>query len=290
MLWLDILLVAIGLLAVYLSYRNVDVDKENTLPAGISESNTVEADRQIGEEIQRATEQVEKILEQRQEETINDVSEQLAHLSNEKIIAVGEYGDQILDKIQKNHSEVVFLYNMLNEKENEIKEVIHSLDKKKAELSDYSAKVSYELKQDIRKVESRVSKLSVKDVMEMTTDATVKVQEEEKEILEQEEKEMLLEPSGIQRLKSGKSFSPGKEKQTISGDVQESKKKNTSQEHQYFQIPGEPDREEELPEDKDYKEEIIGMYNEGRSILDISRELKIGQGEVKFVIDLYGRE
>lgn len=290
MLWLDILLVAIGLLAVYLSYRNVDVDKENTLPAGISESNTVEADRQIGEEIQRATEQVEKILEQRQEETINDASEQLAHLSNEKIIAVGEYGDQILDKIQKNHSEVVFLYNMLNEKENEIKEVIHSLDKKKAELSDYSAKVSYELKQDIRKVESRASKLSVKDVMEMTTDATVKVQEEEKEILEQEEKEMLLEPSGIQRLKSGKSFSPGKEKQTISGDVQESKKKNPSQEHQYFQIPGEPDREEELPEDKDYKEEIIGMYNEGRSILDISRELKIGQGEVKFVIDLYGRE
>lgn len=290
MLWLDILLVAIGLLAVYLSYRNVDVDKENTLPAGISESNTVEADRQIGEEIQRATEQVEKILEQRQEETINDASEQLAHLSNEKIIAVGEYGDQILDKIQKNHSEVVFLYNMLNEKENEIKEVIHSLDKKKAELSDYSAKVSYELKQDIRKVESRASKLSVKDVMEMTTDAMVKVQEEEKEILEQEEKEMLLEPSGIQRLKSGKSFSPGKEKQTISGDVQESKKKNMSQEHQYFQIPGEPDREEELPEDKDYKEEIIGMYNEGRSILDISRELKIGQGEVKFVIDLYGRE
>ena len=36
------------------------------------------------------------------------------------------------------------------------------------------------------------------------------------------------------------------------------------------------------------KEKILALYKEGKSVRDISRELGMGQGEVKLVIDLYG--
>ena len=36
------------------------------------------------------------------------------------------------------------------------------------------------------------------------------------------------------------------------------------------------------------KEKILELYKSGKSIRDISRELRMGQGEVKLVIDLYG--
>ena len=37
----------------------------------------------------------------------------------------------------------------------------------------------------------------------------------------------------------------------------------------------------------DHSDEIISLYKKGRSVLEISKMLDIGQGEVKFVIDMY---
>ncbi|WP_310603525.1 DUF6115 domain-containing protein [Anaerosporobacter sp.] len=46
----------------------------------------------------------------------------LNKVTNEKIIAISDYSEQLIEKIEQNHTEVVFLYNMLNEKENVMKE------------------------------------------------------------------------------------------------------------------------------------------------------------------------
>ena len=43
----------------------------------------------------------------------------------------------------------------------------------------------------------------------------------------------------------------------------------------------------EQNEFQNHNDEIIALYKKGRSVLDISRMLSLGQGEVKFVIDLY---
>lgn len=37
----------------------------------------------------------------------------------------------------------------------------------------------------------------------------------------------------------------------------------------------------------DHSDEIIRLYNKGHSVLEISKMLEIGQGEVKLVIDMY---
>lgn len=67
--------------------------------------------------------------EKTQESIMDDVTKELNRLSNEKIMAVDEFSDTVLEKISQNHSEVIFLYNMLNEKEKELKEVLASINK-----------------------------------------------------------------------------------------------------------------------------------------------------------------
>lgn len=45
-------------------------------------------------------------------------------LTNEKMMAVNEYSDTVLEEINKNHKEVVFLYDMLNDKHESLKNTV----------------------------------------------------------------------------------------------------------------------------------------------------------------------
>lgn len=65
---------------------------------------------------------VEENLTKISEATIVKTENSLNKVTNEKIMAISDYSEQILEKIDQNHSEVVFLYNMLNEKESSMKE------------------------------------------------------------------------------------------------------------------------------------------------------------------------
>ena len=47
----------------------------------------------------------------------------------------------------------------------------------------------------------------------------------------------------------------------------------------------------ELPEgdEENRNQKIIELYRQNKTVLEISKQLGLGQGEVKLVIDLYGR-
>ena len=163
-------------------------------------------DSDVQEKLALIREQYKESLTATSDELITNAEDYLSRLSNEKIMAVSEFSDQILDKINHNHEEVVFLYNMLNNKERELKEFAKELDNSK----------------DVTK-ESKSSK-------------RVNVQA-----------------------------------QVIDNDGISSVDKDLNQ-NQSFSINN---------------KEILKLYSEGLSIMDISRQLGIGQGEVKLIIDLY---
>lgn len=295
MIVLDFVLLIIGIVAVTASFLRV---KETENQALTEESGHVASAGNVWSEKdeKRIQEQMELLLEESRDTVVQDAEEQMGHLSNEKIIAVSEYGDQVLDKIQKNHSEVVFLYNMLNEKENEIKEVIHLLDKKKADLTDFAAKTSYELKTVIKEAEAKKSKLSVQDLMNITKEKPVSEPETAPAPQKKQETEKKAEqpqlPIKEQKQTSGKEAVRKSMEKKVTEKKQETAantEKSTLAQFHYFQVPEESTKE---PEDtpKNYNDIIVDMYKEGRSILDISKELEIGQGEVKFVIDLYAHD
>ena len=64
-------------------------------------------------------------IEEVVDECVSDGSDRaeraLDRITNEKISAINEYSDTVLDQIKKNHDEVMFLYDMLNNKHSQVK-------------------------------------------------------------------------------------------------------------------------------------------------------------------------
>ena len=52
----------------------------------------------------------------------------LDKISNTKILEMNEYADNVKKEINRNHNEVMFMYDMLNEKDKEIKTTVKSVN------------------------------------------------------------------------------------------------------------------------------------------------------------------
>ncbi|MDF2608554.1 MAG: hypothetical protein K0R92_28 [Lachnospiraceae bacterium] len=205
---LEIVLTLIGVGIIIISGFLVEKSgNTNTLTSENSNNSTVDLDT---EEIKG---KINAIITEVTEEKVTNTEDELSKISNEKIIAVNDYSNQVLDKIARNHEEVVFLYNMLNEKQNEVKELLCQMDNTKTDM--------YE-----KKVESlpKSNKVPVD-----TNDG-------------------ILENWNL-------------ENKTVNNDSDSTAENNNKV--------------------------ILDLYKQGKSILEISKMLEIGQGEVKLVIDLF---
>lgn len=208
--------------------------------------NKEEAVFTVPEEVMEAQRQeikkyADQLLEEKSEEIIVKTDDYLSKISNEKIMAVNDFSNQILEKIDTNHKEVVFLYDMLNQKEDDIKQTVQQFDQERQEMQ---AAVG-----DVIKLTKQL-KASVKK-----TDSTAKQNTAEKS-------------------KKAEAKKPAA-KQT------EPVKATENQEN------GQMEFTEMMQADRQ-KEEVLKLYKEGKSVLDISRAMGMGQGEVKLIIGLYG--
>lgn len=224
MIVIEIILVVIGIAAVVCSYKISDSKADHQV--------TEKEDDRAGEEksLEQWEDEIQDMVQEKSQEMLQEASEALSRLSNEKIMGMDEYSSQVLERMNKNHEEVVFLYNMLNEKEEEMKELVHHIDSVKAHAHDEMATEYQSLMESISQLRER----------ELLLENHVEQQEKAESLPEQASKQVKKE---------------------------EEKK----------------DEEVEAVFDRD----IISLYKKGNSILDISRMLSLGQGEVKLVIDLY---
>ena len=71
-------------------------------------------------------------IEEAAEDCVNDNKDRmeraLDRITNEKMSAVDEYSNTVLDQIHKNHDEVMFLYDMLNNKHTQVKNTAAELN------------------------------------------------------------------------------------------------------------------------------------------------------------------
>ena len=75
-----------------------------------------EVKKKVTEEIEGIKKHVDGVVDEAVEYAQEKTERSLARISNEKIMAVNEYSDTVLEEINKNHKEVMFLYDMLNDK------------------------------------------------------------------------------------------------------------------------------------------------------------------------------
>ncbi len=215
----------------------VDVKDEKDETASVSVSIPEEVLETQKQEIKKFTEQV---MEEKSEDIVVKTDDYLSKVSNEKIMAVNDYSTQILEKIDANHKEVVFLYDMLNQKEDEIKHTVQQFNQEKQEMQ--------EVVTDIIKLTKQV-KASMNKAQAVRTPAEKVKKPEVKKSVEVK----LPEPVAAIENKTD----------------------------------GQMEFTEMMQADRQ-KEEVLKLYKQGKSILDISRTMGMGQGEVKLIIGLYG--
>ncbi len=132
---MDILFVGIGLLCVAASFFLPEKlagsrKKEEQRAADLKEA--VLAELRKKENLDRivtdALSELSGRMREQKNELLLDSESELDRMSNEKMLAFGEYADELLEKINQNHMEVVFLYDMLKEKESTLKDFAARLD------------------------------------------------------------------------------------------------------------------------------------------------------------------
>jgi cystathionine beta-lyase/cystathionine gamma-synthase len=124
---LEIALLVIGIMIMIASFIFA-TDKQKTETEAVV---TGELSVKQKEEIDR---QIKEILDVRMDEVKEQTEINLDKLSNRKMLEMNEYSDTILAEINRNHNEVMFLYDMLNEKKKEINIAVRDINIAKKEL------------------------------------------------------------------------------------------------------------------------------------------------------------
>lgn len=83
----------------------------------------------IEKEMRDAKERVTEVVDETLEYAVEKTERASERISNEKIMAINEYSETVLADINKSHQEVMFLYDMLNDKHNNLKETVKHVDR-----------------------------------------------------------------------------------------------------------------------------------------------------------------
>lgn len=192
----------------------------------------------VEEEMNNVRSKMQDKMEETSEDAIEKAERALERLTNEKIMAVNEYSDTVLQEIHKNHEEAMFLYDMLNSKHANIKDTVSKMDKavKAAENKTLENKTA--------------------------------------------ENKAAAEKTATDKTATDKT----------AGTVAEEKTADASQTETLIQPENSPEigfMGETVQEGQNNNEKILEMHKQGKSTVAIAKELGLGVGEVKLVIDLY---
>lgn len=201
------------------------------------------------EQKNKIKQQVDGIIENQ----VNGLSEKteaaLDKISNTKILEMNEYAESVLGEINRNHNETVFLYDMLNEKAKEIKTTVKDVNNAKKQVEKIHAEVK----------ESDDIVVNVHD----KTDNDAKTVYENDGYADKDTKDTAKE-----RLTALVKKNDDKIKSS------DGRKKVNRQ-------------AEKLAPEMSNNEKILKLNEKGIAVKEIAKQLNLGIGEVKLVIDLY---
>ncbi|MBO5283985.1 MAG: hypothetical protein J6B43_12840 [Lachnospiraceae bacterium] len=247
---MEIVLLLIGIIVFAVSFL---------IPAGneeLSEETRKLAREEIGtlvaQEMERIRSQVDDTVEEAMEYSMEKTERSLERISNEKIMAVNEYSETVLEQINRSQQEMTFLYDMLNAKHDNLKNTATQVEQKVREAEEASREVeavTREAQQTRKEAEAAAQAARQVVVPAFQALQAQKVSEDAVHVLEQAQPQQ----------------------------------EETKEQEPQLQQP-------ELTESESYSnnnEKILELHRQGRSDVAIARSLGLGVGEVKLVIDLF---
>ena len=276
----EIVLIVVGFAAIILGYL---------LPAGkeLDEEDKMLMEREIRELVRREVEDQRENIENMVDDTVDlslDRTERaMERISNEKLSAIGEYSDTVINDIHKNHDEVMFMYDMLNDKHKNLTSVVSEVTKK----ADEAKKVVKEVEEKIITPAPTDEIIPVTPVAPVAPSATV-----EKEPVMELEKitAKVITPEEAMGLHVvGNTSTDEEEVKPIQEQQPNAKVVPITEAVRVEAKSTNPDKnmkELTAADPISQNRQIIEMHKAGKSNMVIARELGLGIGEVKLVIDL----
>ena len=213
----------------------------------------------IDREMEHVRERVDDVVDETIDYTMEKTERSLAKISNEKIMAVNEYSDTVLEEINKNHKEVMFLYDMLNDKQNDLRNTLRKAEATKEETVAAVAEATV-VSSLVRQQEETVSEPVAERVPEPIFHRFAEGMDEA--VLPITENVVVKEVTKAPISKKASSIKTVSKPSELGGTSSAGGSKNNNQ-------------------------RILEMHKEGQSNIAIAKELGLGLGEVKLVIDLF---
>lgn len=286
----------------------------------------------LKEEMKHVQEQVKDVMDELLTYSLEKSERALERLTNDKIQALSEYAGTVLEDIHKNHEETMFLYDMLNNKHENLKETAQEVA--------LALKQANEAVSEVRQTSERAAQNALLLLQEEQEAPPVQeeqtITEEEKKVSPKQEEtqpaaqETEFEPivlSGIERIahmqalgsmpdavqmvpiqkqqQPQETAQPGETAQVQETAPQEKPQKaapaqKTTPRKTVKKTVKKP-RAKTQPiaaaeaavsydadrQDANSNEQILAMHRQGKSNVAIAKELGLGIGEVKLVIDLF---
>ena len=211
----------------------------------------------IDKELAGIRQKIDEVTEESIERAKDTTERRMDRITNEKMMAINEYSDTVMTEIHKNHEEAVFLYDMLNNKHAQVKTTAAELNQ--------TIKLS---KQTQTAVKSKSTEKSSKKRVEETVDNTPEVAS--------------FEPMEAQIVVT-------EEEKTSSDVPKKETKRNTKQKE--TSAPVDTTGIEMMfasdSSETNSNDQILELHKAGKSKMASARELGLGIGEVKLVIDLF---
>lgn len=184
MVAVEIVLIIIGVIFIIGSFFVTEKLSQNDLEyiTQMSESDLKHiAEKQVKAIKSQVEESVEDIIDESLEVTKRGLEKE----TNNKIMAVSEYSDTVMESMNKTHNEIMFLYSMLNDKHTETAELVGDLQKYAKQISEFDMDAAME-RMDVASMSVSVmhnNEEASADVVADETEKTEKLQNKNEQIL-----------------------------------------------------------------------------------------------------------
>lgn len=253
----------------------------------------------LDKEVEGAKFKLDEAAQEYLSENRDRMERTLDRITNEKMSAVDEYSTTVLDQIHKNHDEVMFLYDMLNNKHAQVKNTAAELNQLTKSAKVAAEEVSTQTEQ-IQKVQSEPAKPAKEDDPKQDYGkgfgyvSPVKHENGEKKSFgytsntpnddkAQDNSEAVFEELPVTKpdldiIEVGQDIKPTPKKKSSKAKAEKTPVVSDGNVDLMFASVG------NTPNNND---RILELHKAGKSNMAIAKELGLGIGEVKLVIDLF---
>ena len=213
------------------------------------------------------------------EEKLDGSSDNMSEIANDKMLAINEMSGQLLEKIELNHKEVIFLYDMLNEKSDNLKDFSAKIDGLRKELDSKEEQIK-NLNNELDDKFEKVKEVHKRPVPVLTESSGLESDTDFEMMASQAQNLVQMKMKEDEAAKADLSALRTEVNLNIASVNNISSMKQDIKEQEAISKP---------EEGRSVNDRIFAMKDEGRSIVEISKTLGMGQGEVQLILELYGK-